>query len=138
MATTPSERHTFLPSRPGGTVCVNIRRYDAALNETEVCGFPAGHPIHESTGAGVSDGELTARQHAEILRPWVRQMPGGGSQHLDQLLSLVERSAPNTPAEALADVAEMRQWWPGSSVRYQDQNAMLDRIEAALRAGGAA
>lgn len=34
--------HRFTPSRPDGTVCVA-----APLPGYEVCGFPAGHPIHK-------------------------------------------------------------------------------------------
>lgn len=40
------DTHQFKPSRPGGTVCVAPRRPLPDDFMPNVCGYPAGHPIH--------------------------------------------------------------------------------------------
>jgi hypothetical protein len=41
-----SDTHIFTPSRPDGVVCIATRRRPAGLADSEMCGYPAGHPIH--------------------------------------------------------------------------------------------
>lgn len=52
------DQHPFAPSRPGGSVCVAVRGIAPLVQDAqptddiEVCGYPAGHPIHEVAGGG--------------------------------------------------------------------------------------
>jgi hypothetical protein len=66
------DTHHFIPSRPDGVACIAGRDIPSGY---EVCGYPAGHPIHATTPAkartGVSDRTAAARNalaklHLEI------------------------------------------------------------------------
>lgn len=91
-----SRLHTFTPSRPNGVVCVaeRIVFMNQGSGMATVCGYPAGHPIHgvyvQPASATPIGEQLTAQDCADALRAWVRQMPGGGSRYLDQLLALAQ------------------------------------------------
>ncbi len=60
-------RHSFSPSRPGGTVCTfqRVLFTNDAGQGVEVCGYPAGHPIHDVPPSGRS---LALRRSLHLLR----------------------------------------------------------------------
>jgi hypothetical protein len=45
--------HAFTPSHPDGVVCVAVRELErfGDIQRREVCGYPAGHPIHAAAPA---------------------------------------------------------------------------------------
>lgn len=67
--------HTFTPSRPDGVVCVQARM--AAFGPiSEMCGYPAGHPIHAAPAVatpaeartGISDRAAAALEDLATVR----------------------------------------------------------------------
>lgn len=80
--------HRFTPSRPDGVVCVAYRRAEPLDSMREVCGYPAGHPIHTndtpSTAAGIP-GALTALAIIRVeFKTW------RGAEQLLELLDQIE------------------------------------------------
>jgi hypothetical protein len=146
------DTHRFTPSRPDGVVCIAGR---VNLTGDEVCGYPAGHPIHaepfraeETTDAhpAAPDGPLShfadcpecgAGRGFPCVDIDMHQLPGKRLPYVHTSRAL---DRPSTPAEvrtglsdwaavALDDVATMRRTGIVNATR-------LDRIERALREGG--
>lgn len=115
------ETHTFTPGRPDGTVCVADRSDPDDTRGANLCGFPAGHPIH----ATVLVKSLEAQYGPGVLNTPAETRTGISDRN----------------AAALADVAELRSalvTFDAGGLR--DDDALfeaLERIEQALRGGGA-
>lgn len=64
----PRELHRFTPSRPDGVVCVTVRNPDALGAVREICGYPAGHPIHAEPPNGDTPQDRGPYQDLRVLR----------------------------------------------------------------------
>lgn len=64
----PRELHRFTPSRPDGVVCVTVRNPDALGAVREICGYPAGHPIHAEPPNGDTPDDRGPGRDLDMLR----------------------------------------------------------------------
>jgi hypothetical protein len=64
----PDELHRFAPSRPDGVVCIAYRRADPIDSMREVCGYPAGHPIHADPPNGDTPADRSPQRDVNVLR----------------------------------------------------------------------
>lgn len=65
----PRELHRFTPSRPDGVVCVTVRNPDEPMPQMrELCGYPAGHPIHAEPPNGDTPQDRGPYQDLRVLR----------------------------------------------------------------------
>lgn len=68
------ETHAFTAARPGGIICRAERRRPEGLADTELCGYPLGHPIHATANTpaeartGISDRAAAALADVAYLR----------------------------------------------------------------------
>lgn len=153
------DRHSFHPSRPGGTVCVTTR-HSPVTTAPEVCGYPATHPVHRVDGpaADVTVPAEGSRERTMGRRFLLRGRPQrvaviaterglvAAAAEIEAILDEVLRIP--TPAEAatgtsdraaaaLTDVAELRAMirlhMNRAGVLQTGATERLDRIEAALR-----
>lgn len=74
------DNHLFSPSRPGGTVCIEVHTGGGRgpVPDVEYCGYPAGHPIHDTANTpaeartGISDRAAAALADVAYLRGALR------------------------------------------------------------------
>lgn len=64
----PRELHRFTPSRPDGVVCITVRNPEALGQMRELCGYPAGHPIHADPPNGDTPEDRGPQQDLRVLR----------------------------------------------------------------------
>lgn len=107
------DAHRFTASRPDGVVCIAQR---AALTPG-VCGYPAGHPIHAAPAKHPASSSA-----ARVDTP------------AERITGISDRRA-----AALVDLAELQQYAAQLAPGVERGQIMirLDRIETALREGGA-
>lgn len=113
------DTHPFTPARPGGTVCVAERRRPEGLADTELCGYPPGHPIHgDVPSTGETHAQYDARREAELPDPInvlrgivAAYVPQAEESYANAMHAFVQLHAEratraNTPAEARVGISD--------------------------------
>lgn len=99
------DTHTFRPSRRGGTVCDFDRGMPSDDGGQNICGYPAGHPIHVAA-AEPADGSLLdlVRRHGDE-----RFMDGHRPTRSAELFDRIAALVPQQPVQARDGDAGL--WW---------------------------
>lgn len=87
----PRELHRFAPSRPDGVVCVTVRNPEALGQMRELCGYPAGHPIHADPPNGDTPEDRGPWQDLRVLRGIVAAYVGADEESYGIAMAALDR-----------------------------------------------
>lgn len=103
----PRELHRFTPSRPDGVVCITVRNPEALGEMRELCGYPAGHPIHADPPNGDTPEDRSPYQDLRVLRGIIAAYVGPEEESygiamaaLDRFRAVILHATPDRGLEA--------------------------------------